>query len=368
GTLAGGVAHDFNNILAIILGNLELAIDDFPRDHQGQINLEEAMTAGLRAKDLIRQLLSFSRPTDQSRQSLVIKPIVEESLKLMRSTLPANIEIQSKLDDRVHPIRSDVTQIHQVIINLCTNAAHAMAENGGQIQIGLLEKDLDKNDLEKLGKLVPGRYVILEVSDTGHGIAPEHLSRIFDPYYSTKEVDKGTGMGLSLVYGIVKSLGGEIFVESQPKVGTTFRLYFPVVDTEPVEEKEEIEEIPKGRGRIMLVDDEPALTKLGAQMLTRLGYETRTFNDPVEALQWFEVHADAIDLVITDMTMPHLSGAQVTERIKQQRADLPVVLCTGFNEYIDESGANHIGVDAFVMKPLILKDLAQTIHKMIVEA
>jgi signal transduction histidine kinase/CheY-like chemotaxis protein len=365
GTLAGGVAHDFNNILGIMLGNIELVISDFPRGHQGQINLQEAMTAGLRAKYLIHQLLSFSRPTDQRRQTLVMKPVVEESLKLMRSILPANIEIKSELDDRVRPILSDATQIHQVIINLCTNAAHAMAENGGQIQIRLVEKDLDKNGLGKSQELMPGRYVMLEVCDTGHGIAPNHLSRIFDPYYSTKEVDKGTGMGLSVVYGIVKSAGGEIVVESQPENGTTFKLFFPVVKAEPLEEKEEIEEIPMGRGRILLVDDEPALTKLGCQMLTRLGYETKAFNHPVEALQWFKAHPDAIDLVMTDMTMPHLSGAQMIEKIKQLRPDLPVVLCTGFNEYIDESGANDLGVDAFVMKPIILRELAQTIHKTI---
>jgi len=365
GTLAGGVAHDFNNILAIILGNLELATEDLPIGHQSQMNLEEAMTASLRAKDLIRQLLSFSRPTDQSQQSLVIKPIVEESLKLMRSTLPANIEIQSELDDRVHPILADATQIHQVIINLCTNAVHAMPENGGQIQISLGERNLEKNGLEQARELMPGRYAMLEVSDTGHGIAPEHLSRIFDPYYSTKEVDKGTGMGLSVVYGIVKSTGGEIVVESQPEIGTTFKLFFPVVETKPLEEKEVIKEIPMGQGRILLVDDETALTKLGCQMLTRLGYEPKAFNDPVEALHWFEAHQNDIDMVITDMTMPHLSGAEVTEKIKQQRPDLPVVLCTGFNEYIDESGANELGVDAFVMKPLILKDLAQTIYKAI---
>ena len=217
GTLAGGVAHDFNNILGIILGNLELAIDDLPNGISRPDESERSSNRRSACQRVGSTAAQLQPPRRPERHPMVITPIVEESLKLMRSTLPANIEIQSKLDDRIRPILSDATQVHQIIINLCTNAAHAMAENGGYIQIHLMEKDLDKNGLGKSPiELIPGRYVMLEVSDTGHGIAPEHLSQIFDPYYSTKEVDKGTGMGLSVVYGIVKSTGGEIIVESRP--------------------------------------------------------------------------------------------------------------------------------------------------------
>jgi signal transduction histidine kinase len=365
GTLAGGVAHDFNNILGIILGNLELAEDDLPKGSAVRLNLEEAKTAGLRAKELIRQLLSFSRPTDQARKPMLMTPVVAESLKMMRSTLPANIEIQSELDYHVRPILADATQIHQVIINLLTNAAHAMTEGRGIIRVRLKEKDLDKNEMGKNREISPGEYVMLEVKDTGHGIAPEHLSRVFDPYYTTKSVDKGTGMGLAMVYGIVKSTGGEIIVDSQPKKGTVFTILFPVVDMMPMEKKAETSKIPKGEGRILLIDDEVALTKLGYQMLARLGYEVEAFNDPLKALQWFKEHEDTIDLVITDMTMPNLSGTQVAVKIKQRRPDVPIILCTGFNEQVNESSAEDLSVDAFIMKPMILKELAHTIQKTI---
>ncbi|HSQ87057.1 MAG TPA: ATP-binding protein, partial [Desulfobacterales bacterium] len=258
GTLAGGIAHDFNNILGIILGNIELGMDDIAEWHPARLNLEEIRTASLRAKDVVRQLLSFARKTRLEKKPTNIIPIVEESLRLLRSSIPTSIEIRQNIAENVDPILADPTQINQILINLCTNANHAMPD-GGAIEINLQNTIFDKNTTSQYPDLNPGRYVNLTVSDTGHGISQEDIDRIFDPYFTTKEVGKGTGMGLAVIHGIVKDHNGVITVKSELGKGTTFSIFFPAVEKEAEVEIESDEELPAGDERILFVDDEEVI-------------------------------------------------------------------------------------------------------------
>ena len=361
GTLAGGIAHDFNNILGIILGNTELAMDDVPEWNPARLNLKEVRTASLRAKDVVRQLLSFARKTELEKKPINITPIVKESLKLLRSSIPTSIEIRQDIPEDIDTILADPTQINQVLINLCTNAAHAMP-NGGVLEIKLENVKLGEAATSNSPDLNPGRYLNLTVSDTGYGINPKDIDRIFDPYFTTKEVGRGTGMGLAVIHGIIKGHGASISVQSQPGKGTTFNIFFPVVEADAIVEAETVDRLSTGSENILFVDDEESMVKMGQQILERLGYKPETRTNPVEALELFRSDPNLFDLVITDMTMPQMSGATLAKEILNIRPDMPVILCTGFSEKVNEESAKEMGISAFVLKPIVMRDIAHTIR------
>ena len=364
GTLAGGIAHDFNNIVGIILGNTELAIDDVPEGNPAQLNLKEVRTASLRAKDVVRQLLSFARKTKLEKKPANIIPIIKESLKFLRSSIPTSIEIRQNIAKDVDTILADPTQINQILINLCANSHHSMPD-GGVIVITLKNIELDEDTSDQCSKLNPGRYVNLAVSDTGHGISQEKIDRIFDPYFTTKEVGKGTGMGLAVVHGIVKGHNGLITVESELGKGTTFSIFFPVVEKEVVVEAETDEELPTGSERILFIDDEESLVKIGHQRLEWLGYKVEATISPIEALELFRSQPDQFDLVITDLTMPKMTGDKLVKEILNIRSDIPIILCTGFSEKIDEKKSKAIGASGYLEKPHDKRDLAKMVRKVL---
>jgi len=364
GTLAGGIAHDFNNILGIIIGNSELALDDIPEANPARLNLEEIRVAGSRAKDVVSQLLSFARKTNLEKKPLNIAPIIRESLKLLRSSIPKSIEIRQHITEDVDTVLADRTQINQILINLCTNADHAMPD-GGILDICLKNAELDENMTARYPNLDPGRYVHLMVKDTGRGIPSQEIDRIYDPYFTTKEVGKGAGMGLAVVHGIVMKHNGAIFVESELEKGTTFNLFFPGIEIEPVSELPIDEELPGGKERILFIDDEEAIVLVARNRLERLGYQVETKTDPVEALELFSEKPDRFDLVITDMTMPRMTGDLLVKEILKIRADMPTILCTGFSEKIDEEKAKGIGIRQYIEKPVNRSDLAKMIRKVL---
>ncbi|MCJ7539742.1 MAG: response regulator [Desulfobacterales bacterium] len=367
GTLTGGIAHDFNNILGIIIGNTELALDDIPEWSPAHLNLEEIRKASLRAKDVVRQLLSFSRQTDQERKPIKLVPVIQDAIKLLRVTIPMSVDIRQNIDDTSDTIFADLTQIHQLMLNLCTNAAHAMEDTGGILEIGIKNVVLDEVSAALYPDLTTGEYVKLTISDTGPGINPEIRNRIFDPYFTTKDVGKGTGMGLSVVHGIVKSHGGVIIIDSELERGTTVSIFFQVVEKEAVEEIETEEELPVGNERILFVDDEASMVYVGRYRLERLGYKIEAKTSPVEALEAFNANPDQFDLVITDMSMPQMTGDQLVKEILKTRPDMPTILCTGFSEKIDEDKAKEIGIRQYIEKPINRRDLAFMVRKVLDE-
>ena len=358
GTLAGGIAHDFNNILGIIIGNTELALDDIPERERARFNLEEIRTASSRAKDVVKQLLSFSRKADLQRKPTKLIPIIKDSIKLLRATIPANIDIRQNITNTSDTILADPTQIQQIIINLFTNASHSMQETGGILGIKIENVIFEEESKVPHSDLIPGTYVKFIVSDTGQGISPEIKDRIFDPYFTTKEIGKGTGLGLSVVHGIVKNHGGVISFESELGKGTTFYIYFPVIEEETVIETKPFEKLPTGNEKILFVDDDKSIIYVGRYRLERLGYQVETKTNPVEALKLFRANPDQFDLVITDMSMPQMTGDQMIGEILKIRPNMPTILCTGFNEYMNKEKAKEIGATEYIEKPLNKDDFA----------
>jgi signal transduction histidine kinase/ActR/RegA family two-component response regulator len=363
GTLAGGIAHDFNNILFPIVGYTELTMDDIPKDSQARQNLEEILKATDRAKKLVQQILTFSRQDCQERKPLQVQYLIKEALKLLRATIPSSIEIECNIDESCGSIKGDPTQIHQVIMNLCTNAYHAMQESGGKLEVSLKEIDISyEQSLDRVGMKI-GKHIELIVKDSGHGMEPQVMERIFEPYYTTKEQGKGTGLGLSVIHGIIKNHSGDIAVSSQPGKGATFKVYLPIIDD--IEEEIQIDEpltAVNGKERILLVDDEEQIIDIEQQILERLGYHVTPKTDSQEALEEFAAQPERFDLVITDMTMPKMTGDQLARRMMDIKPQIPVILCTGFNETISEEKALAMGIDKFVMKPIVKDELASTIR------
>ncbi len=366
GTLAGGIAHDFNNILASIIGYTELSLDDAPKGTLLEDNLREVLTAGKRARDLVRQILTFARQADEQLKPIQVRSVAAEALRLIRSSLPSTIEIRPDLTSQAAIMGSPV-QIHQILMNLCTNAAQAMEKSGGLLTVSLSDVRLPANGAGPAANLAPGHYVKLSVSDSGCGIAPEHMEQIFQPFFTTKEPGKGTGMGLAMVHGIVESCKGKIFVKSELGKGSEFDLYFPVAKSEAAVETE-AEVVATGNERILLVDDELAIVKMGSQMLEKLGYKVTTRTSSVEALSLFRSRPHDFDLVITDMTMPNMTGADLAMELMRIRRNLPVILCTGYSNKISDTLANQIGIRAFAYKPIVKKDLAEKIRSVLDEA
>ena len=365
GTLAGGIAHDFNNILGIIIGNAELAIDDVPEWNPARHNLEEVRKACIRARDVVRQILTFSRQASPQLKPVKITPIITESLNLIRSSIPSTIEIRQNISNELDTVNANPTQINQILLNLCANAAHAMEEKGGIIEVDLENVTLHEESAMPSPELDPGVYVKLTVRDTGHGIAPESLGRIFDPYFTTKAVGKGTGMGLAVAHAIVKNHGGVITVASSIDAGTTFQVFLPVDDIEVEADIETDENLPKGNERILLVDDEKGMVETIRLLLERLGYAVTDRAESVEALKEFRNNPKAYDLVVTDMTMPHMTGDQLAKEILGIRPDIPVILCTGFSERINNQVAKDMGIRKLLIKPIMLGKLANTIRQVL---
>ena len=364
GTLAGGIAHDFNNILASIMGYTELAILDVETNTEIHEYLQGVMVAGNRAKDLVRQILAFSRQTEKDLRPLRLEFVLTEVFKLLRASLPATIEIQHQVNSK-SLVLADATQIHQLIMNLCANAAYAMEQNGGTLTVALNDVQLETELAQRTSNVAPGSYVRLTVSDTGHGIPPEIMDRIFDPFFTTKEKGKGTGIGLSAVHGIVKSHRGEITVSSEPGKGCAFNVFLPRIEKAPIENDAVEDTKSAGDETILFVDDEQAIVKIGIEMLTRLGYQVNACTGSTEALELFNRQPEKFDLVICDMTMPQMTGEELAGKLRDIRPDIPIILCTGYSTKISELSAKNMGIDAFLLKPLTMSQIGSVIRKVL---
>lgn len=365
GTLAGGIAHDFNNILYAITGFTELALEDVAEEGSTKEYLKRVIAAGERAKFLVNQILTFSRRTEQEKKPILVAPIVQEVCKFLRASLPATIAIYQDIDRRLGSILGDPTQIHQVLMNLCTNAGHAMRRTGGELFVGLHEVELDSTAIAGYQGVPAGVYQRLVVRDTGTGIEPSVKERMFDPYFSTKEKGEGTGLGLAVVHGIVQGHKGIIRVNSTLSKGTAFEVYLPVVEEEPTLEKHTAAVPMSGSERILLVDDEETIVEIVEAMLERLGYSVVTTGNSFQALELFRTDPEGFDLVITDMTMPNMTGKDLAEKMIAIRRDIPIILCTGFSELITEEQAKSIGIRELIMKPITKNELGETIRRVL---
>lgn len=365
GTLAGGIAHDFNNILSPIMLHAEMAMDDLEQDDPLQLDMKEIYRAAKRARDLVKQILTFARKGKEDRIVLRSSLIIKETIKFLRSTIPTTIDIQYYDKAEKDTIFSDPAHINQIIMNLCTNAAYAMSEKGGLLEVTIENDDISTEKTDKSVNLNPGRYLKISVKDNGTGISPDIIDKIFEPYYTTKQTGQGTGLGLSIIHGIIKSYGGDIYVESKTGHGTTFYVYLPLTDEEVSSTDDQKKEIPAGTERILFVDDEKASIDANRKMLERLGYKVTARTSSVEALEAFRNKPASFDLVITDMTMPNMTGVDLAKELMTVKPGIPVILCTGFSEKIDGKKAKEIGINAFIFKPVVMSDMAKTIREVL---
>jgi PAS domain S-box-containing protein len=367
GTLAGGIAHDFNNILTSIIGYGDFVYDKLPDGSEDQRMMQHVIQGAKRASQLVKQILTFSRKGELEQHPMLIQYIIKEVVKLLRASIPSSISIKQDIDTKCGPVLADPSQIHQIVMNLCTNAFHAMRDINGEIRISLSPAELDESEAHRL-KLLPGHYIKLEVSDTGPGIDPAIVDRIFDPYFTTKGPAEGTGLGLAVVHGIIKSYGGHIEVESQLGQGALFRIYLPRCGdsdwgdaTEPVV----VDRNLAGTERILAVDDEEVIASLIGKMLEEFGYTVTSRTSSVEALAAFKARPQDYDLVVTDMTMPNMCGLELAQKIMAIRPEIPIILCTGFSEIVDEAKAKAAGIRELVMKPVAKNQLALVARKVL---
>jgi len=365
GTLAGGIAHDFNNILGAIMGYTEIALYYVPEGTPGRRNLEQVLKASYRGKGLVKQIITFSRRSEQERQPMQITPVVKEALKFLRASLPATIEIRQNINADSGIVLADPIQIHQVLMNLCSNAAYAMRDTGGVLEIDLGDVNVDAELAAKHPDLNPGSYLRLTVKDTGCGMDREVMERIFEPFFTTKSPGEGTGMGLAVVHGIVKSYGGAIAVHSEPGEGSVFEMFLPRVEGVSPPQVVSAEPIPKGNERILFVDDEKDLVDMMLEMLERLGYRVVGRTSGIDALEVFRSQSDEFDLVITDQTMPHMTGADLAKELMCIRPDIPIILCTGFSEVITPEDVKALGIREFLMKPITTREIAQAVRRVL---
>lgn len=364
GILSGGIAHDFNNILTAIIGYTEMAMDD-AKSPQVIEDLIEVRRASVRATSLVQQILSFSRQTDQEIRPLQPKFVIKETIKLLMASLPSNIIIEHDIDSDSY-ILADPTQIHQIMMNLCTNAWHAMEDNGGTLQISLLDIHLSNFLNTVTGELAPGEYVKLSIKDNGKGIPDDIIDLIFDPFFTTKATGKGTGMGLSVVHGIMSKYKGGLTLESKSGEGVTVKIYFHRTDdSESKEESNGTTEIPVGEGNILFVDDEESIAKLAEKIFVRLGYNVTKTSDPLEALNIFSKKPDFFDVVITDMMMPNMTGDKLAKALLELRGNTQIILCTGYRNKISEEKKMQIGIRKILLKPLNKEKLAVAVHEIL---
>jgi len=366
GTLAGGIAHDFNNLLVPILGFAELALAGVPEGSKAREDVTQVLRAGERAKDLAAQILAFSRQEEGERKPVQLAPIVKEALKLLVAALPSTIEIRQNIGSDTCAVNADPTQIHQVLMNLCTNAEHAMPD-GGVLGVSLENVEFDGERAATVEGLQAGSYVRLTVSDTGCGMDEETRMHIFDPFFTTRGPGEGTGMGLSVVHGIVKSHEGAITVDSEPGRGTIFHVYLPVVESIAEGEPETRKQVRGGSESILFIDDEAPIVEMGTETLTRLGYRVTTRTSSVEALELFRFKPGAFDLVITDQTMPNMSGVDLARELLRIRPDIPIVLCTGFSRVVTLESARALGMRELAMKPIVGAELGRTVRRVLDE-
>jgi PAS domain S-box-containing protein len=362
GTLAGGIAHDFNNVLGIIVVNTELAMFDVSEEVQAHENLEEIMKACLRARDMVRQILAFSRKDEARTKPVMITPLVKESVKLFRSSIRANVKIIQKINCKSDIIMADPTQIHQVLMNLYNNAAYVLKESGGLITVSLDNIDVVDGGMTGYPDMKSGKYLRLSVSDTGQGIQDDILDKIFDPYFTTKKFGEGTGMGLAITHGIIKSHGGTIAVESEPGKGATFNIFFPVIEADIRIENEYEMFCPSGTERILFVDDEKPIADAMKLILSRLGYEVTSKVDSLDALKLFRENNESFDLMITDLVMPHMTGLELSKEVFNIKPEMPIILCTGYSETIDDEMMNEAGIRYRTTKPLVMTEMANVIR------
>jgi len=362
GTLAGGVAHDFNNILGAILGYAQLAQLDNSLSPKIHGYIQQILQASERAKDLVRQILAFSRQSKSEKLPADMTLIVKEALKLLRASIPTTIEIRHAIAPNLGTVEVDQTEIHQVMMNLCTNALHAMEETGGVLDVSLSQVTLAQRDVSSNDDIAPGDYVQLTVMDTGQGMDRDTLERIFDPYFTTKRVGEGTGLGLATVHGIVKDHNGSINVISAPGKGTTFRLFFPVIAGASETRPETFDLLPSGTEQILFVDDETALVEIGRGMLEKLGYRVEIRTSPREALEAFRANPDKFDLLITDMTMPLMTGDQLTLEFRALRPAIPIIIATGFSKVLTSDKITRMGINGIIMKPFTLQEMASAVR------
>jgi nitrogen-specific signal transduction histidine kinase/ActR/RegA family two-component response regulator len=362
--LAGGIAHDFNNILAPILGYAELAESKLSPGDPLISDLQQIIKGALRAKDMIAQILTFSRKSPHKRQSFQPQMVVREALKLLQVSLPATITIKEEIEADCGVLMADPTQLHQIVMNLCRNAQQAMAESGGVLKVSLAKTIIGKEDDRISGsELLPGVYMVLEVSDSGCGVDRETRERIFDPYFTTKSEGEGSGLGLSVVHGIVESYQGHIAVQSEPGKGTTFQVYLPCIAEElSFQERASTLPVDAGAERILVVDDEEIITGMFQTILTSVGYQVIVFNDSLEALAFIGQNPTAFDLLLTDMSMPHLTGLELIQKTSAIRPDLPIILCSGFNKLVSNEEARALGIHVCLEKPVSVRDLISAIR------
>ena len=370
GTLAGGIAHDFNNILSAILGYAELALMNTAQKSLLQSYINEVITAGTRARELVKQILAFSRETEQERQSVDLCQIVSEALRLLRPVLPASIEIRQIGQSESSPciIHADRTQIHQVLMNLCTNAEAAMRKRGGVLEIAVTSEHVNKPVMHGATQLIPGQYARLTVSDTGEGIDPQILDRIFDPFFTTKPLGEGTGMGLAVVHGIVMGHGGAVTATSTPGLGSRFDVFLPCLDTSTPLVFDDDGLLPEGRGTILFVDDEESIARWGEQLLTYLGYDVVSETSAQNALELFRRRPFQYDIVVTDQTMPGMTGEMLASEVLKIRKDIPIILCTGYSHAMSLEKSKAMGIRAFLMKPVKGQQLAMTLKEILLIA
>jgi len=372
GTLAGGIAHDFNNMLTPIIGYGQMLADNLPVGGLDAENAAQIVKAGNRAKDLVRQILTFSRDSSNKLFPFEIHLEIKEALKFIRASLPASIEIKQNIDTQCGSVLADPTQIHQIVMNLCTNGYHAMRDDGGGVlEVSLSKVDLGYDDFWMKLRLAPGSYLKLEVSDTGHGMEQWVMDKIFDPYFTTKGQGDGTGLGLSVVHGIVKSLGGHIMVNSEKGKGATFKVYLPcyvagaVKDGDEVADGAENSDLPRGHETIMVVDDQQVVGEMVQLMLELLGYTVETYTDGRRALADFRDDPDRFQLVITDMAMPNMQGDELARKLLEISPRLPVILCTGFSEAINDEKAKLMGIREYIMKPILKDELGRVVGRVL---
>jgi len=361
GTLAGGIAHDFNNILTAILGYTELALASVPKDSRTQRNLQEVLTAGHRAKHLVLQILAFSRQSGQVKKPTSMHGAIVEALELLHATIPSTIEIRHSLLTEAS-VLADPTQLHQIVINLCTNAEYAMRKTGGVLAITLDDFEVNEENVRSLAGLQVGPHVRLTVQDNGTGMSPEVLERMFDPFFTTKPIGEGSGMGLAVVHGIVTNHGGAILVESAGGHGTKIEVYLPAIPSSVDSGAGAYDPIPHGKETILFVDDEETIVRLGKELLSPLGYRVEVHTNSQEALNAFRQDPQRFDLVITDQTMPGLTGEALSRELLRLRPELPIILCTGFSHIMTAEKAKALGIQAYLMKPLAIRDLAPIVR------
>jgi PAS domain S-box-containing protein len=365
GVLAGGIAHDFNNILAAIIGFAEMVEEDIPQGKPKVQHVQRVINAASRGKELVQQILAFSRKTERARHPVSLSSIAEETSQLLRASIPTTIDIILNITATSDTILATPVEVQQILMNLATNAAFSMQEKGGVLRLSIKDIRIDPHSPFLEAEMIPGEYLQLEVGDTGLGMTHEVMERIFEPFFTTREVGKGTGMGLAVVYGIVKSLHGSIKVESEPGVGSTFSIYIPKIQDNAQTERFVSELSLRGKERVLFVDDEEFLVEWAKALLERLGYEVVALNDSTKAIEAFSTEPDVFDLVITDQTMPGITGLQLAREIRKIRPEIPIIICTGHSDAVTVDKLEEIGVRELLMKPLTRKELAESIHRVL---